>query len=189
MLGYHLTLSAYGFWLPNDPRGSRSKRVGAFNLRPFGEATNVNTQHSRASERHDVKRRLAAKQALAHEPVQFTGEQARAIALGFYHAAYESNYVFWALAVMKDHVHVAMAAHEKPAEVICRHLKARATRMLNQQKLNPLKARSPWSRGAWHVYLDTTEQVARCIEYVENNPVKAGLPRQRWSFVQAFEGS
>lgn len=26
---YHLIMTAYGFWLPNDPRGSWSEFVGA----------------------------------------------------------------------------------------------------------------------------------------------------------------
>ena len=29
---YHLIISAYGFWLPNDPRGSWSDFVGAWEL-------------------------------------------------------------------------------------------------------------------------------------------------------------
>ena len=28
-LAYHFAFSLYGFWLPNDPRGSYSTRVGA----------------------------------------------------------------------------------------------------------------------------------------------------------------
>jgi hypothetical protein len=42
-------------------------------------------------------------------------------------------------------------------------------------------------RGGWHVFLDTPDRVIRAIEYVNNNPVKAGLKRQTWSFVQPYE--
>lgn len=31
-LGSHIILSAYGFWLPNDPRGPWSDFVGAYEL-------------------------------------------------------------------------------------------------------------------------------------------------------------
>jgi hypothetical protein len=31
--GFHFILSAYGFWLPNDPRGSWSNTVRKFSLR------------------------------------------------------------------------------------------------------------------------------------------------------------
>ena len=79
LAGYHLILSAYGFWLPNDPRGSWSEVVRNPNLRVFGEATKVDTHRSVARRPHDRARRLAAKKALLYPPVTFTGVQARAI--------------------------------------------------------------------------------------------------------------
>lgn len=40
IVGYHLIFSAYGFWLPNDPRGSWSEFVGAWDLfQAGGKAT------------------------------------------------------------------------------------------------------------------------------------------------------
>jgi hypothetical protein len=36
---YHLIISAYGFWLPSDPRGSWSEFVGAWELLKFGGPT------------------------------------------------------------------------------------------------------------------------------------------------------
>ena len=35
----HVIITAYGFWLPNDPRGSWSDFVGAWELLRFGRAT------------------------------------------------------------------------------------------------------------------------------------------------------
>jgi len=39
------------------------------------------------------------------------------------------------------------------------------------------------------VYLDTPQRVSRAIEYVDANPVKAGMKRQAWSFVKPFDAS
>lgn len=39
IVGYHLIFSAYGFWLPNDPRGSWSNFVGSWDLFRYGRAT------------------------------------------------------------------------------------------------------------------------------------------------------
>jgi hypothetical protein len=36
------------------------------------------------------------------------------------------------------------------------------------------------------VYLHTEEEVARAVQYVENNPVKDGKRIQKWSFVTPF---
>lgn len=39
VLTYHVVISFYGFWLPNDPRGSNSTFVRSSRLLPFGPAT------------------------------------------------------------------------------------------------------------------------------------------------------
>ena len=44
ILGYHLIITAYGFWLPNDPRGSWSDFVGAWELLRFGRATKTESR-------------------------------------------------------------------------------------------------------------------------------------------------
>jgi hypothetical protein len=45
-----------------------------------------------------------------------------------------------------------------------------------------------WGGPGWKVFLDRPEEVRRTIEYIENNPVKWKLPRQRWGFVKAYDG-
>ena len=45
--GYHLILPMYGFWLPNDPRGSWSEFIRKWELACFGQST-------RTSERREV---------------------------------------------------------------------------------------------------------------------------------------
>jgi hypothetical protein len=43
-LAYHVIVSMYGFWLPNDPRGSGSDFIGAWELFRYGGcATKVDT--------------------------------------------------------------------------------------------------------------------------------------------------
>src|SRR5213595_3972453 len=79
MLASHVVFGAYGFWLPNDPRGSWSDFVGAWELFRFGPATKVDTRASLANKPHDRDLRQSAKEALKYPPVQFSGVQARAI--------------------------------------------------------------------------------------------------------------
>jgi hypothetical protein len=63
--GFHVIWSAYGFWLPNDPRGSWSDFVGAWDLfRAGGRATKTTETRSLAKRPHDRAQRLATKQAL-----------------------------------------------------------------------------------------------------------------------------
>jgi hypothetical protein len=76
---YHLIMTAYGFWLPNDPRGSWSDFVGSWEPYKFGPATKTNEKRSLAHDPHDRAARLAAKQALKYPPVRFDERQRQAI--------------------------------------------------------------------------------------------------------------
>ena len=40
VIAYHLTWTAYGFWLPNDPRGSMSKTIASDVIAELGELHN-----------------------------------------------------------------------------------------------------------------------------------------------------
>jgi len=196
VIGYHVTLSTYGFWLPNDPRGSCSDYVGSPALLRFGRATRVQTRRSVADEPHDHALRNAAKQALKYPPVRLTGLQARSVGRGFAKAANEMDLSFWACAVLPEHMHIVLARHGFPIERVVNLLKGRVTRQLILDGLHPLArfakpgARPPtvWGRDLWKVFLDSREAVEHAIRYVEENPVREGKPPQRWPFVKPYEG-
>ena len=42
-----------------------------------------------------------------------------------------------------------------------------------------------WSSRPYKVFLYKPEEVVGRIDYVNDNPVKEGLPRQNWDFVKA----
>jgi len=186
IVGYHLIWGAYGFWLPNDPRGSWSSYVGSLDLyRAGGEATKTDARHSVASAPHDRAARLAAKQAFQRPPVRFTGIQARAVGRGFADYARESYLPVWACAIMPDHVHLVIGRAHIPAERVVQQLKAAATYQLRTERIHPFQdetSQKCWAQGEWIVYLDPND-VERANVYVEQNPLKDGLPRQHWPFV------
>ncbi|MEM6756923.1 MAG: transposase [Planctomycetota bacterium] len=180
---YHLILTCYGFWLPNDPRGSYSSRVWSDAIRQFGEATKVNTHRSIAHRQHDHNARRAAKQALLRSPVRFNGKQAQCVAKAIGDIATRHQLSVRACAVMPDHTHVVVDRHTTiDAEGMIQRFKAKATQSLNAASLG--FDGTPWSKGRWIVYLNTPEDVERATLYVEQNPIKAGLRPQHWSFVQ-----
>jgi len=195
VLGYHFIFSAYGFWLPNDPRGSWSDTIRNFELLKFGPGTKVEATRSVAHSPHDRALRLKAKQSLRYPPVKITGIQARAIARGFASAAEEGTYVFHALAILPDHAHLVMSRHSKHIDVIAAHLKSRATRQMVDEGLHPLarfaskngRMASPWARNYWCPFIRTVEHMRQAIGYVKRNPIKAGLRAQRWNSVVPFE--
>jgi REP element-mobilizing transposase RayT len=198
MRGMHLIFSTYGFWLPNDPRGSGSTRVRAQHIyEAGGEATKVHTTYSVANRPHDMRLRRAAKEALKYPAVESTGMQARAVGRGIAAICPKVGLVVHACAILPDHVHVVVAAHRLGGDEVIECLKRASTRGMNKEGLHPLQAfprangrlPSPWAGGGWKVYLDTPAEMRSRIRYVEQNPVRAGFPPQRWSFVVPYMGS
>ena len=184
-LAYHFAFSAYGFWLPNDPRGSYSTRVAAGHLQRFGPATTTAERRSLARRPHDRAVRLAAKAALKHPPAIFTDEQIRSVGWGFADAAAESGYRVFACAILPSHVHLVLARPPGEPKRLIGHFKSRATHALKRDGLwEP--GRPVWTRkGGWTVYLDAPRDVRRAVRYVRDNPEKDDRPPQRWWFETA----
>ena len=176
----------YGFWLPNDPRGSGSSYVGSRALRRFGTATKVTTNHSVAHRPHDRQLRLAAKRALKYPPVRLTGLQARAMRRGFAEYQKKNGLFVWACSILPDHLHLVIGQPRLAPTPMKIQLKGAAVRRLKTEGLHP-QIPKLFGRGGRCVFLDTAEAVRRRIDYVEQNPIKEGLPRQYWSFVTRFE--
>ncbi len=181
VIAYHSTFSAYGFWLPNDPRGSWSNYVRSWDLyNAAGHATACGTRQSVAAAIHDHSARQRAKESLANATVKFSMAQIAAIGRGFAAACDETAYRILACAIMPDHVHLVILRHAKPIEQVIRHLRSRGTKQLSAENLRP--AEIVWARGGWNVFLNTAADVARSIQYVNDNPVRAGRPQQHWPF-------
>jgi len=187
VLGYHVIFTTYGFWLPNDPRGSWSEFVGAWELFRFGHATKINTRQSQAAIEHDSKHRLAAKSALKYPAVHFTGVQARAVGEGFAKLAEKSDLAVRACSILPEHVHMVIGRHTYHIEQAVTLFKGEATRQLIGQGLHPFRGippvrgrlPQPWARGEWKVYLDDLLDIERAIKYVEENPLKKDKPLKR----------
>lgn len=195
IVGYHLIMTASGFWLPNDPRGSWSDFVGSWDLvLAGGPATRekVVERRSHAADPHDREKRLATKAVLQYPPVVFSGVQARAIGRGFQAFIQKSWLPVWACAIMPDHIHLVVGRFRYRVEKVAELLKQAATGRLMEEDIHPFgefvtpRNRPPkcFAVGEWKGFLDP-DDVDRCVRYVEGNPVKAGLPPQSWSFVTA----
>lgn len=190
ILGTHLIISAYGFWLPNDPRGSWSDFVGSWELYKFGPATKVNDSRNYAKDSHDISLRREAKRALKYPPVRFNDAQRNAIATGFARASTEAQYLCLACCIGHDHAHLVLGRHDRDPEVIAGHLKSNATRELTSLGIHPLNGftgkrgglPTPWSEGCWKVFIDDEAQLGSAIKYVQRHPQKEGLPAQSWDF-------
>jgi REP element-mobilizing transposase RayT len=194
VIASHVIIGMYGFWLPNDERGSWSDFVGSWELLRFGKATTVNVRHSLAKRPFDPLKRATALAALKYPPVVLTGVQARAIARGFADYAGKAKLSILVCAILPQHVHLVLTRHRLHVEQLINQLKGAATRQLIEEHLHPLErhqgtmSRPPkaFARGQWKVFLDTASDVERSIGYVDGNPQREHLPLQRWWFVRPF---
>ena len=195
--GYHVILPMYGFWLPNDPRGSWSEFVRKWELIQFGKAAKVieRREIDELSEA-ELQRREGAKKALKYPPVSIDGHQALAIAGGFAEKAKRSTYTIWACSILPAHTHLVIARHHYKVEQIANLLKGAATSHIMKEGRHPLaefagpRKRPPrmWAACEWKVYLDSDDAIETAIHYVEENPEKEGKRNQDWSFVTPFAG-
>lgn len=193
--GYHVIIGAYGFWLPNDPRGSWSDFVGSWELARFGKSNPSIDRRDIDSTNWEAWRSAATK-SLKFPPVQLTGKQAQAVATGFGNCVRKSGLTIWACSILPEHIHLVIARHTYRVEQICNLLKGEATKNLQKVSLHPRanlaevdgKLAPMWAVHQWKVYLDSEEAIECAIRYVEDNPVKEGKPRQSWSFVSPFRG-
>ncbi len=184
----------YGFWLPNDPRGSWSDFVGSWELLRYGRATTVNVRRSLANELCDHYQRKKAKQKLKYPAVRVSGLQAKAIGLGFSDHVSKGRTQVCACAILPEHIHLVIARRDISVERVVNNLKGSATIRLNADCIHPqikhqgTMRRPPraFSRGCWKVYLNNTSDVERAIKYVQDNPPKEGKPSQKWSFVSRY---
>ena len=195
--GYHVILPVYGFWLPNDPRGSWSKFVGSWELARFGKPRRTTDHRSlRELSEAELQQRDSARAALKFPPVRLSGQQARAVGRGFAQQVRTSGYSVWACAILPEHTHLVLGRHRYSVEQMANLLRGAATRQLSAESLHPLAEfaepdqRPPrlWAAHPWKFFLDSDEAITDAIAYVENNPVAEGKPPQHWNFVTPFEG-
>jgi REP element-mobilizing transposase RayT len=177
----------YGFWLPNDPRGSWSDFVGSWNLFRLGKATKTEERTSVAYADHDHRKRQQAKLNLKFPTVYFSKSQIYAVAQGINQARQEADYGIYACAILPDHVHLIVGRHDREVERIIPHLKAKATQVLVKNNLWPEKEQPVWAKGWWKVFLNKSEEMSHAIEYVEKNPEKEGMEPQHWPFVVPYQ--
>jgi REP element-mobilizing transposase RayT len=193
--GYHVIWGAYGFWLPNDPRGSWSEFVYAWELARFGKAT-WSADRIEVEPTEYAVWRAAARKVLKYPAVTFTNRQAQSVGEAMGDFVRKNRLFVWACSILPEHVHLIVGRHRYTIEQVANLLKGAAQRRLIETGLHPLlkhrnargRVPSMWADKRWKVFLDSEDAIESAIRYVEENPGREGKPPQHWSFVMPFEG-
>ena len=186
VIAHHLILTAYGWWLPNDPRGSGSRTVASDIIAELGELHHGRrrVQPPSAEIREFYTR---AEGVLKFPLLEFTSPEIPAIAEGLSEAMSRYRYTCHACAIMPDHVHLLIRKHRDIAEEMIENVQE-----VVRLRLGSSPFRGPehpvWSRSGWKVFLDHPDDIRRTIRYIRDNPLKRRMPAQQLAFVSEYDG-
>lgn len=186
IVGYHLIWTAYGWWLPNDPRGSMSQDIATDILTQLGEVHYGRKKIQPAGwEIREFYQK--AKPLLKYELLKMNDADVDVVAKSFAETIRKCNYTCYACAIMSDHVHALIRRHRDLPEVMIEAFQTDSHDSLFAAGQRAVD-HPVWGGTGWKVYLDCVEDIERTIRYIEQNPVKIGRPIQRWGFVTPYDG-
>ena len=196
IVGYHVIFGAYGFWLPNDPRGSWSEFVGMFDLYRYGPATKTTETRSvsctaqprpaslNSPPKHRCRARRCSSMACKLGPLAkalLCMSSARNCRSGRAHPARPCSLGHWSCP------HRCRAGGDSTER--------RSHEQLGRARVASLRFADGQDGTTTQVFRPPrVEGVSRSarrpatIGYCEGNPLKEGKPRQRWSFVTPYPG-
>jgi REP element-mobilizing transposase RayT len=186
VIAHHLVWTVYGAWLPNDPRGSMSRGIASDVLKELGE---LHYGRKRVQPASRVIRTFYedARERLKYPLLTIEHQHLSTVACGFANQIAQSAYTCYACAIMSDHVHLLIRKHRDSAEIMIANLQRASHIALRERGIRDL-VHPVWGGPGWKVFLDSPDDIRRTIHYIEQNPVKIGLPVQRWDFVKKYDG-
>ncbi len=137
VIAYHLIWTAYGYWLPNDPRGGtshniRNKKIaelgqwhfGRHKIQPAGKVV------------QEFQEKAAA--ILKYSLLKFDQPEIMEIAQAFTDTIAQQCYTCYACTIMPDHVHILIRKHKHTAEEMIENLQESSRLRLRKTKSSVL---------------------------------------------------
>src|SRR5688500_3910082 len=121
VIAYHLIWTIYGYWLPNDLRGSTSKVIRHDILKELGELHFGRKKiQPFSSQLREFDERAAG--LLKFPVIEFTRDAIGVVAEAFAKVVKGCKYTCYGCAIMPDHVHVIIRKHRHMAEEMIANL-------------------------------------------------------------------
>ena len=186
VIAHHLVWTAYGWWLPNDPRGSTSRRIASDVIAELGKLhygrKRVQPAGWEIREFHD-----RASNILKYPLLTCSHADRDVIARGFAEVVRLRKYTCYACAVMPDHVHILIRKHRDKAEQMIENLQDASREHLREEGLRD-EAHPVWGGPGPKVFQDHPDGIRRTIKYIRANPSGRKLSPQSWPFVKEYDG-
>jgi REP element-mobilizing transposase RayT len=186
VLAHHLIWVAYGWWLPNDPRGSMSIFIASDLIAELGELHHGRKKLQPAS--REIRAFYERAPGVLKFPLlRFAPEEMHAVIISFADVISRCGYTSYACAVLPDHVHLCIRKHRDRAEGMIDHFQSASRDAVRNSGVRASN-HPVWGGRGWKVFLDSVEDIERTIIYIEKNPTKLGMAPQMFPFVTAYDG-
>jgi REP element-mobilizing transposase RayT len=185
VIAHHIMWTLYGWWLPNDPRGSTSRSTRNDVIAELGEL-HFGRKSIQPASRNIQSFYEQAAAVLKHPLLSFATTEFAAVAEAIGCALHEYKYTCYGCAIMPDHVHLLIRKHRDLAEEMIEKIQALSRKRLVEAGIRELD-HPTWTRGGWKVFLNHPDEVRRTMRYIEKNPLKLHLPAQQWTFVKPYD--
>ena len=186
IIAHHLVWTAYGWWLPNDPRGSMSSFIQSDLIAELGEIHYGRKRIQPAG--WEIRQFYEdAPTRLQHELLLFDKHAIQLVAESFATTIHRNGWTVYACAIMPDHVHMLVRVHRDRAEKIIEKLQSDSRWYLREKGTRP-KEHPVWGGPGWVVFQHSPDDIERTIRYITSNPIKQRLPEQSWPFVTPYDG-
>jgi REP element-mobilizing transposase RayT len=189
VIAVHLILTLYGHWAVNDPRGSGSDDFYDDKFEPLGPIHKGRKPNHAQPTRHELKSFHHEHEDLLNFPLFWIDDpMRREIAAAIADVIRTNGYTCYACAVCGNHAHLLNRTHKHDALTMWMHFSESIRSRLRDRFPDLLVPHHPViSNRPYKVFLYEPEQVWDRIGYVEENPLKEGLPFQAWDFVTPYD--
>ena len=170
VIGYHIILTGYGHWLPNDPRGSLSHVIHAPEIARLGPS-HYGRKEGQPSRAELARFKMNAGKAL-HFPLLWWDMVARqnlAYALG--EVVLQNGLTCYACAILASHIHLLFRRHGMKAEAISPLLKEAGRERIRSLGFAP-PDHPVFSADPCHHFKSTPAEMSECVQYIADNYVR-----------------
>jgi hypothetical protein len=117
IIGHHLIWTAYGWWLPNDPRGSMSREIRKDALIDLGDL-HYGRKRVQPANWKITRFYAEAAESLQFNLLKFSQDEVAAIAESFASTIQRRTCTCYACAIMPEHIHLLIRRHRDMPETM-----------------------------------------------------------------------
>ena len=186
VLGYHIILTGYGHWLPNDPRGGMSDRIYAPDLEKLGA---IHFGRKKVQPSRDELREFytQAQKQLFYPTLWWDDPQRAALAAAFGSVVQALELTCYACAVLSNHAHLLIRRHRVKCEQMANEFRSAGQESQIAGGFAP-PGHPVFSADACHIYKSTVAEMRTCVEYIRANYGKHRLTAVPGEWVQEYDG-